>query len=231
MATAVNALRLGEKYAAKRMLRVIVRRWIGLGLPLPSGSGTVGRMIWDLKHWGSCQFLEVRKPFVSQYGQDIVVSELMEDRSGTFLDVGAFDGISFSNSYYLEKHLGWKGVCVEPNPLQFPRLRESRSCICEQVAVVACATDDMEFTVLAGEGAMLSGLCGTVSDEKASRIEQLMEDGKTHTQKVKVSCRTVPEILRNASLPTVDFISFHLISREVNWRSSILSITTNWEPV
>ena len=208
-------LSLGKDYAVKKRMRVSVRRLVGLGLPLTNGDNAVSRAIWNLKHWGLCQFLGTKTPFLSQYGQDMVVAELLPQRNGTFLDIGAFDGMSFSNSFYLEKHLGWTGVCVEPNPVQFGRLQECRSCHCEQAAVVARATDEMEFTILAGEGAMLSGLCSVASGEKTSRIERMMAEGRTHMEKVRVSCRTVPEILGNASLTKVDFISLDIEGGEL----------------
>ena len=216
-----KTLRLGKDYAFKKRMRVSARRLVGLGLPLTNGENAISRALWRLKHWGLCQFLETKTPFVSQYGQDMVVAELLPHRNGTFLDIGAFDGMSFSNSFYLEKHLGWTGVCVEPNPVQFGRLRECRSCHCEQAAVVARAMDEMEFTVLAGEGAMLSGLCSVVSGEKASRIERMIAAGRTQPEKVSVSCRTVLEVLRNASLTKVDFISLDIEGGELEIVNSL----------
>ena len=42
---------------------------------------------------------------------------------GFFLDVGAYDGIWCSNTYLLERQLGWRGVCVEPFPRNFAQRR------------------------------------------------------------------------------------------------------------
>ena len=35
---------------------------------------------------------------------------------GTFLDLGAYDGVDLSNTRALTE-LGWAGVCIEPNPV------------------------------------------------------------------------------------------------------------------
>lgn len=56
-------------------------------------------------------------------------------RDGRFAEIGAFDGVLHSNSYFLESEHGWKGVCVEPNPALFARLKESRSAVCLERAV------------------------------------------------------------------------------------------------
>jgi FkbM family methyltransferase len=43
------------------------------------------------------------------------------DFNGRFLDIGAYNGKTFSNTYALAK-LGWKGVCIEPSPSCFKEL-------------------------------------------------------------------------------------------------------------
>jgi FkbM family methyltransferase len=55
--------------------------------------------------------------------------------NGTFLDVGAADGILWSNSLPLEETLGWKGVCVEPQLNEFTELRQSRKAITLNAAI------------------------------------------------------------------------------------------------
>lgn len=54
--------------------------------------------------------------------QDIILREL-EEIDGRFLDIGAHDGMTLSNTYALSL-LDWKGVCVEPSPRIFPILSE-----------------------------------------------------------------------------------------------------------
>ena len=51
----------------------------------------------------------------SQIFQDLLVDYLLSKRDGVFCEVGALDGIVFSNTYYLEKELGWTGILCEPN--------------------------------------------------------------------------------------------------------------------
>lgn len=54
--------------------------------------------------------------------EDIIVQLFNAERAvGHFLDVGAYDGKTFSNTLRLAE-LGWSGVCVEPSPTVFPAL-------------------------------------------------------------------------------------------------------------
>jgi hypothetical protein len=45
------------------------------------------------------------------------------DGRRTFLEIGAFDGVTESNTSIMERCLGWRGVLVEPNPRAFDALK------------------------------------------------------------------------------------------------------------
>lgn len=55
--------------------------------------------------------------------EQIILDELGRQNitAGRFLEIGAWDGKGFSNTYRLAE-LGWKGVCIEPSPTVFPSL-------------------------------------------------------------------------------------------------------------
>jgi hypothetical protein len=64
----------------------------------------------------------------SQNGEDLIIKDLFA-RTGinkpTYLDVGANDPFYISNTYLLYTK-GSKGVCVEPNPKLFKKLKRKR---------------------------------------------------------------------------------------------------------
>lgn len=68
----------------------------------------------------------------SQFGQDRFVDQCVfsQKSNGVFLDIGAHDGVTFSNSFFLEQERGWTGICVEPNPRRFEELQVARSSLC-----------------------------------------------------------------------------------------------------
>ena len=56
----------------------------------------------------------------SQYGQDRIIDELLKHRkNGFFIEAGAYDGVTFSNTYFLEKERNWTGLLVEGDPNLF----------------------------------------------------------------------------------------------------------------
>lgn len=51
----------------------------------------------------------------SQFAEEWIIRDFFDDRrGGFFLDVGANHYQYASTTYYLEKHLGWSGIAVEP---------------------------------------------------------------------------------------------------------------------
>ena len=56
-----------------------------------------------------------------QYGQVSRIEKILRlsksnPKSGFFIEAGAADGEWFSNTLYFERHHGWTGLLVEPNP-------------------------------------------------------------------------------------------------------------------
>jgi FkbM family methyltransferase len=57
------------------------------------------------------------KKLYSQGNEELIVRDFFHDRrDGFFLDVGCAAPVQYSNTYYLEKHLGWSGIAVDALP-------------------------------------------------------------------------------------------------------------------
>lgn len=99
--------------------------------------------------------MKVFPSWQSQAGQDKWVADIFDWREGGFfIDVGAHDGVTHSNTYSLEKHHGWDGICIEPEATAFSACRDVRSCDCINVAVSStCGYADFNG-VLLGSGAL-----------------------------------------------------------------------------
>lgn len=62
----------------------------------------------------------------SQNNEEEIILNHFKERTGTFLDLGAYDGVSLSNTRALSER-GWSGYCVEPIPEIFERLKANYS--------------------------------------------------------------------------------------------------------
>lgn len=62
----------------------------------------------------------------SQYEEEKIIAEYFEGcnpQKMTFLDIGANDGITFSNTHRLALD-GWRGACLDPSPNAFEKLKK-----------------------------------------------------------------------------------------------------------
>lgn len=73
----------------------------------------------------------------SQYNEDVIIKDYFGDRKGRFLDIGAYDGKTFSNTEALVKN-GWEGVMVEASPQCFHSLQNNYRNVVG-VKLVCCA--------------------------------------------------------------------------------------------
>lgn len=80
----------------------------------------------------------------SQLLQDLFASYCIDDEYPTFLEFGATDGVSLSNSYHLETKLGWTGVLAEPSPQWHMELHNNRP---DTVVITECIWSETGKTI------------------------------------------------------------------------------------
>jgi len=82
----------------------------------------------------------------SQIGQDLwVLEQTGYKRNGYFVEFGATDGVLLSNTYLLENKFAWSGVCIEPNPKLFEKLKLNRTCKVSMACIGATTGEEVEF--------------------------------------------------------------------------------------
>jgi FkbM family methyltransferase len=82
----------------------------------------------------------------AQIFQDLwVLHETGEMRGGFFVEFGATDGVSLSNTLLLEAEYGWTGILAEPNPVWHERLRANRKAAISDACVAARDGETVSF--------------------------------------------------------------------------------------
>ena len=65
----------------------------------------------------------------SQLRQDLFVLFVTDfKQNGYFIEAGASDGVTFSNTFTLEKNFNWQGILVEPGTYWKELLSKNRTC-------------------------------------------------------------------------------------------------------
>lgn len=114
----------------------------------------------------------------SQGGEDYLISQILTEKTGFYVDVGAHDPIALSNTYlFYEK--GWTGLCLEPDPqlaLNFKRVRPH-----DMVVTAAASNYTGKDKFFLGESSVHSSLKSNSSHQGTSievnvfKLEELLE--------------------------------------------------------
>ena len=166
-------------------------------------------------------FLQERG-YKSQLGQDFLVDALLsrETRQRVFVDVGAHDGQTLSNTHYLETVRGWSGLCIEPNPVVFARLKQNRQCACENVAIAEVA-GTAQFTQVSGDAEMLSGVSSQYEKRHRRRLEREADASGGHIRDITVAARPLQSVLRAHNIKQIDFLSIDTEGSELQVLKSL----------
>ena len=145
---------------------------------------------------------------LSDRGQDRwIMREVFPGKTGGFfLELGAADGFSESNTYVLEKRHQWRGICIEPNPVLFDALvnRYKRTCTCVQVAVDA-EKGSLEFVLDGQTSGLITAESDNAPDRRGGRIESARSAGRVQV----VETLPLAEVLDRCEAPRViDYFSF-----------------------
>ena len=158
-----------------------------------------------------------KKKFRSQRMEDALLDRhIFKGRTGgIFLEIGGLDGLQFSNSWYFEQSLCWRGILIEGLPSSFEKMKKNRplavnigQAVCSQAGVVS---------YIAGNNSATAGL------------ETHMDEGFKHmwhqrSTKINVCCNPMNEILQPTMVPYLN-----LLSIDVEGAEEIILETFDWE--
>lgn len=140
----------------------------------------------------------------SQFGQDmflffnLFLTWPMTGKRGVYVDSGANDAKELSNTFFFDKCLGWKGLCVEPLPQYHQNLSQHRSCHLHK----GCLSSQREMLSMTGGGTGAS-----ISNTSSG---------------ISVECAPLHELLSDAGLPVhIDLVSLDVEGFEMTVLQSI----------
>lgn len=132
----------------------------------------------------------------SQNNEEKIILDFFKGHKGTFLDIGAFDGINLSNTRRLAE-LGWEGVCIEPDPIVFGLLcknyLDNKLVKCYEYAL---GEKSGEVKFYSNQNAV-----GTMVKEQTDRWK-----GTQDYTEVEVEVKSIPDFLEE-NQTSFDFIS------------------------
>ena len=174
--------------------------------------GIIRKRIWDcLKKLG--QNLD----YFSEAGQDMLVKDnfFKNQKSGFFLEIGAFDGIEGSNCYHFEKFMNWQGIAIEASPLQFEKLKKNRNCKLMNIAI-GSENKQVEFYEVVEGFTQMSGINNLNFKDSFERIKK---NSNSKINKINIECKTFEKLIPSDQI--IDLISIDIEGNESDVLKSI----------
>jgi FkbM family methyltransferase len=170
--------------AIKKIINRILKK-IGYRISKISGEIKIQEIININKSW-------------AQEGEDLILKRYFEHKQiGFYVDVGAHDPFRFSNTYKFYRE-GWTGLNIDANPDKQERFKVFRPKDKFIIAGVSNEKSLMEFYRF-DEGAL--------NTFDIRRKQLLIEDGWKLKDVINVHVRTLNEILVEAEVSKIDFIT------------------------
>lgn len=130
----------------------------------------------------------------------------------TFLQVGAFDGVTGDPIYELVRSFGWRGIVCEPNPDAFRRL-EQNYCDLPKVRVENVAIDVANrvrklYFVRKTEERMPEWIyqMGSFQPDFITKDRTGIEGVEALVTSADVNCTTIDSVLKKHSIDTLDLL-------------------------
>ncbi|MEZ5845067.1 MAG: FkbM family methyltransferase [Hyphomicrobiaceae bacterium] len=158
-------------------------------------------------------------------GQDRFVAETLfgGKRNGVFAEIGAFDGETLSNTALLEREFGWRGICVEPIPSAFERLRANRACVLVEAAAAA-EEGRLKLEILDHPSAMmLSGRSDRFDPAHERRLARTEAKHGLTRREIEVQARPMAAVFREHRLTELDYVSVDVEGGELECLKGMLA--------
>jgi FkbM family methyltransferase len=151
---------------------------------------------------------------------DRKVEKYLPHRKGFFVELGANDGVTYSNTLFFEKNKDWRGVLVEPIPHNYLSCLDNRS-VNNFIFCGACVSFEYKerFVEIAYSNMMSSpmGLESDIIDPKAhAETGQKFIGGLNKPFTFGAVAITLNELLLKSKAPkNIDFLSLDVEGAEI----------------
>jgi FkbM family methyltransferase len=148
---------------------------------------------------------------------DRKLEKYLDYRDGFFVEAGANDGYSQSNTYYFERFRGWTGILIEGIPELYEECRKNRpNSLVFNYALVSSDYDGQYVTMMYAD--LMSLVKGAQKSDVADEehIKKGMEIENVGTYRISVPARTLTSILDEVGVKEIDLVSLDVEGYEMS---------------
>ena len=152
----------------------------------------------------------------SQCLEDYVLNEYFfkNKKNGRYIELGALDGVLYSNTKFFEDSLHWTGILIEPHPEKFKLLQLNRPRNFLFNNLVSCHKEPLEFRYFVDDHAAVSGVENTLSQHHFDRYFENELEKSLPQNKIWIKPKSLTEIVKETKLDHIDLLSLDVEGHE-----------------
>lgn len=140
-------------------------------------------------------------------------------RQGIYVDLATNRPILYSNTYFFDRCLGWKGLCIEANPIYYQRIYSRRSCSLVPTCISTVEGEIVKFNI--PPGADGGGGGGIYAEDYKLYDQNASQDEKNRMLELK--CTTFDTVVNRFNISVIDYLSLDIeglepkILQNISW--------------
>ena len=136
-----------------------------------------------------------------------------EDVKGVFLELGGYDGITYSNTKTLEDSLKFSGVLIEASPTSFEKMCQTRpKCKNHNYAI---SNRDSEYISFLGDDKAVGGLKDILENTNQKSGRNWIDAWNISREEINVKVKKLSDVLKDDDIKYIDIFSLDVEGAEL----------------
>lgn len=154
--------------------------------------------------------------YYSQFEEDVFLNEKIfkNKKNGTYIELGALDGVLYSNTKFFEDTLNWTGILIEPHPDKFLLLEKNRPNNFLFNSLISCNEEPLEFRYFVDDGAAVSGVENTLSQHHFDDYFNNSKNIELKQNKIFINPTKFSDIIHKTNFTHIDLLSLDVEGHE-----------------
>jgi FkbM family methyltransferase len=151
--------------------------------------------------------------YFSQAGEDEFLNKnyFKNKKNGIYIELGALDGVLYSNTKFFEDNLEWTGILIEPHPFKFESLKINRPNNYLFNNLVSNTEDEKIFRFFVDNYSGVSGVENTLPKEHFTGFYSIINEPQ---DRMILKGKSLSEIVKNTNVKHIDLLSLDVEGHE-----------------
>lgn len=159
--------------------------------------------------------------YYSQSKEDVILNDkyFKNKKHGVYIELGALDGVLYSNTKFFQDTLEWSGILIEPQLKEFQSLSKNRPNNYLFNELVSCKKEKLKFNLPSDSHSAVAHIDYTVPNDN------WFKDKFSPENTIYMTPMSLTDIIKNTGISHIDFLSLDVEGHELevlqSWDFSI----------